>query len=69
MFKKNIITSNVKYSRDILANFYKFNPYSTTAIKNCLNRYLNSKQKKKKIILKDIKFVTPKNFINGKEFN
>ena len=47
MFKKNIITSNVKYSRDILANFYKFNPYSTTAIKNCLNRYLNSKQKKK----------------------
>lgn len=68
MFKKHIVTSDVKYSRDILANFYKFNPYSTKAIKNCLNKYLNSKQKKK-IFLKDIKFVTPKNFINGKEFN
>ncbi len=64
IYKKNIIASDSNYSKDILHNFEKFNPYSINSISNKIKKFIK-KKKIKKSKLKNINFVNSYNFLKG----
>ena len=45
--KKNIIASNSNYSKDILVNYEKFDPYSVNSISKKIKNFIKKKRNKK----------------------
>jgi len=68
IFKKSVIASNLPFIKDVIKNYYLFNPYAVRSISRAINGFLNKKHCKISK-LRSLNFILSKEFLNEGSLN